>query len=149
MTYEELQRRLDEARRQQLFLNTLKKEREMVLADIVGVQGMRYDKPYVSSSHISDLSEKLISIENQMRFYDNRIADTLELLTALRQDVADVIDLCDTPEQKTVLNLRYLQGLEWSEIPKAMNYAERHPYNLHKAALLTILRKLRAKECSK
>ena len=142
MTYDELTAWFDSFRRQSMYIEALKAEREAVWRSITGIKAMRPDKPFVSSSEISDISAKLVAAEDKMRIYDNKLADSLNMLAALRQDVMDTINLCDTPEQKTVLVYRYIAGLDWEEIAAKMKFGTRHPFRIHKAAIHVILSKL-------
>ena len=55
--------------------------------------------------------------------------------------IEDMIESLEEPEQKTVIKLRYVYGYAWSEIAISMETSERTVYYVHGKALAN-LRKL-------
>ena len=56
-------------------------------------------------------------------------------LVDLKREMAEVIQSLPSPEQRTLLELRYLCSRNWEQVATAMNYSVHHLYKLHKAAL--------------
>ena len=75
---------------------------------------------------------KIIDLENQMN------ADVDELV-ALKEEVVGVIKAITNPEQRMVLELRYLSFKTWDEIANDMHYGIDNVFKLHKKALNAIV----------
>ncbi len=145
MTYEQLMSVLEGCRKQKTYFDTLEAERAEVLHRLTSIKAMRYDKPHVSSSAVSDISAKLAAVEGEMRRYEAKLADSLEMMQALKKDAMAAIDLCETPEQRAVMIMRYIQNLSWEKIQDKMKYASRHPFRIRNRAVDVILKKLNQK----
>jgi len=75
---------------------------------------------------------KIIDLENQMN------ADVDELV-ALKEEVVGVIKAITNPEQRMVLELRYLSFKTWDEIAEDMHYGIDNIFKLHKKALEAVV----------
>jgi len=75
---------------------------------------------------------KIIDLENQMN------ADVDELVN-LKQEVVGVINAINNPEQRMVLELRYLSFKTWDEIAEDMHYGIDNIFKLHKKALEAVV----------
>lgn len=56
--------------------------------------------------------------------------------------VQAVIESLEDERQRDVLELCYLEGLEWDEIAAVINYTERHAHRIHAAALCEVHMKM-------
>ena len=63
--------------------------------------------------------------------------DTNDCITA-RRDIRDAINNVDKPDERLLLQLRYLNGKKWEEIAVEMNYSWRQVHNIHSVALQKI-----------
>lgn len=52
--------------------------------------------------------------------------------------VRGVVDLVRDPDERALLRLRYLSGMKWEEVARAMHYTERQVYRIHRRALLAV-----------
>ena len=75
---------------------------------------------------------KIIELENQMN------ADVDELVN-LKQEVVGAINAIPHPEQRLVLELRYLSFKTWDEIAEEMGYGVDNVFKLHKKALNSLV----------
>lgn len=64
----------------------------------------------------------------------NRYRIKLAELDALQAEIEDAIEGLDSVA-RTLMRLRYIQGLKWEEVCVAMNYSWRQVHNLHSRAL--------------
>ena len=60
------------------------------------------------------------------------------LLCECLREAQGVLDCLDNPVHRTLLELRYLRGLKWSEAAEKMMYSERTLIRMHREALLTL-----------
>ena len=65
-------------------------------------------------------------------------ADVDELVN-LKQEVVGVINAINNPEQRMVLELRYLSFKTWDEIAEDMHYGIDNIFKLHKKALEAVV----------
>ena len=61
-------------------------------------------------------------------------ADLLQLID-LKYEIVTVIKCVESPELKTLLELRYLSFMTWEEISVELHYDIRHVHRLHSRAL--------------
>lgn len=54
---------------------------------------------------------------------------------AMLDDIEDRIEALENYDQKTVIKLRYIYGMEWTEIANEMSWSTRTVYNIHGRAL--------------
>ena len=58
-----------------------------------------------------------------------------EKVLAMLDQIMDMIDMLDDPEQKTVIKLHYVYGYSWAEVAISADMAERTVYYVHGKAL--------------
>lgn len=76
-------------------------------------------------------------------------ADILSDYTALtrrQRDIAAVIRAVPDERHRTVLEMRYLEGLPFFRIAMRMNYAERQIYRYHRRGLMAVAARIALKE---
>lgn len=77
---------------------------------------------------MQDVIAKMIDLENDMNADVDRLID-------LKTEITSVINAVQSPEYRTLLELRYLCYKPWKEIAKLMNCTEGNMYKLHTKAL--------------
>ena len=84
-----------------------------------------------ASDRLGATVAKIVDIENAISGELTGVAETL-------QEVETAINAVPDEMQKTVLTLRYIEGLGWPEIAEQIHYEARQTYTLHGRALATI-----------
>lgn len=81
-----------------------------------------------------------------------KVADSTEQLKAVMdqidrelQEILRAIDAVPDEMQKTILTLRYIEGLGWTEIQERLHYEERHIFMIHGRGLWHVKKWLEAK----
>ena len=82
-------------------------------------------------SSMQDVIVKIIAMENEVN------AD-IDNLVDLKAEIMRVIKAVESPEQQTLLELRYLCFKPWKVIADKMGYNVRHVYRLHDEAVKNI-----------
>lgn len=79
------------------------------------------------------------SLEHTVAHIDDltrQLAQRLDRLVTLRQEIGTAIDGVPDPKQRELLRLRYIKGLTWGKLAVAMGYDDlRWVYRLHGRAL--------------
>ncbi len=75
-----------------------------------------------------DIIIKIIDLEN-------RIKDDMKKLVDQKAEIVDTISQIESPEQRTVLEKRYLCFMPWEEVAARTNYSIQHVFRLHGQAL--------------
>ncbi len=79
------------------------------------------------------------SLEHTVAHIDDltrQLAQRLDRLVTLRQEIGTAIDGVPDPKQRELLQLRYIKGLTWEKLATAMGYHDfRWIYRLHGRAL--------------
>ncbi len=63
---------------------------------------------------------------------------------AMLDDIEDRIEALENYDQRTVIKLRYIYGMEWTEIANEMSWSTRTVYNIHGRALAEMRKDERA-----
>lgn len=82
-------------------------------------------------NRVLDAAVKLVELEEEV------IGDIHQLVRSKCEIRAKIACLA-RPEERTVLELRYLVGKRWEDIASEMNYSWRQTHNIHKRALANI-----------
>lgn len=117
-----------EVRRLRSFVAELESEKYSVPgSDFSGV-------PRGNSSNGSPIEKKVIRYLDAVALYEAKIAEKTAMLIAIE----DAIETLDSPVERTILRLRYLEGHKWTSVClklEALGYSERQVYYLHGFAL--------------
>lgn len=89
------------------------------------------DMPHASSSHKSAVEEATVKIMELEEWISKQIMDLIQL----KREIAEVIKSVGNIEYETLLEMRYLSFMDWTEIATRMNYSERYTYKVHGRAL--------------
>jgi len=97
---------------------------------ISSVRAIRADRAWIEIAQ-EDLTQRMEQLRKQH-----------SLLMESEKKVGELLDRIPDELQRTILRLRYLQLLSWSEIndkleEKNVYYSARHIYNIHEQALET------------
>ena len=76
---------------------------------------------------------------------EDQILEQERIAAAVLKEVLTAIEAVPDEMQKTVLTLRYVEGLDWFKISEAINYEISNTYILHGRALWTVKKWLEAK----
>jgi DNA-directed RNA polymerase specialized sigma subunit len=79
----------------------------------------------------SKVETALVRIDELERLVNANIDD----LVSAKQEIHDAIKRVDKPEERMLLQLRYLNGKKWEEIAVEMNYSWQHTHKIHAKAL--------------
>ena len=107
-------------------------EISMLKASADGMQGFSYDKERVQTSLADTGLENQLVIIEQM---ESRLKDLRVEYQLVRERVTANIDKLTNERERKVLNLRYIEFKEWSDIFTEMNATQDVVYSLHKRAL--------------
>ena len=69
---------------------------------------------------------------------EDQILEQERIAAAVLKEVLTAIEAVPDEMQKTVLTLRYVEGLDWFKISEAINYEISNTYILHGRALWTV-----------
>lgn len=83
------------------------------------------------STGLHGLEEQVARIEAVREKAEKARAKVLAML----DDIEDRIEALENYDQKTVIKLRYIYGMEWTEIANEMSWSTRTVYNIHGRAL--------------
>ncbi len=96
-----------------------------------GVSGGGYKQSLIENSVVN-----IISLQEE-------ILAEIDVLVAVEKEIREVINVFIVDDkQKTVLEMRYLNGYAWDEIAGALSYTEDWAYKLHGAAIKTLRKKV-------
>lgn len=83
------------------------------------------------STGLHGLEEQVARIEAVRERAEKARAKVLAML----DDIEDRIEALENYDQRTVIKLRYIYGMEWTEIANEMSWSTRTVYNIHGRAL--------------
>ena len=97
--------------------------------------------PYVSPN-LAEAAKKEVSIRSSVEEAVVRIAEleddiakAITEMIALKREITMVIRSVNSIECETLLEMRYLTFLSWSQIAAELNYSKDYVYHLHRKAL--------------
>ena len=76
------------------------------------------------------MASGLVQKENLVERYRRKVAD----MEAVQSGIEDMIESLSCTE-RTLMRLRYIEGLTWEKVCVAMNYSWRQTHNIHAASL--------------
>ena len=83
------------------------------------------------TSLTSRVEQAIVSIDEQ----SDKLADELKHFMQVRDTVADAINKITAPNERRLLEFRYLAFKSWKEISHSMKISIRYAYMLHERAL--------------
>lgn len=122
MTEEEIRDFFEKLRSQRQELYVLAQEREHMANDIAALKAVQYDKPKITGTVNSDLSQILERILERCDKLDKRLLECIDVLTSMRKKAYELLALCRDTKAKTILYDRYLAGMSWRKIEKERGF---------------------------
>lgn len=105
-------------------LESLRRQRAMVIEDNAGMQAIRYDAVKVCGGHQGDLSEVMENIEQQAKRIDMLIAKQLECIMIHRQEAYELLEKLPGSPGKSALQEHYLYRVPWAEVSQHLNFGK-------------------------
>lgn len=105
-------------------LESLRRQRDMVMADNAGLKAIRYDSEKVSGGKQGDLSDVLLNIEKQRRHIDEQIAYQLERVMRHRAELYQLIEKAPDGPGKIAVQEHYLYRVPWGEVAKRLHFGK-------------------------
>lgn len=108
----------------------IKKTRELL-----EVQGVDTSSERVQSSVVGDRTANLIAelVDARMEF-----EEAMERSVQMMRDINGVIGMVSSPQQKRLLELRYIEGKTWEEISNNIHVTYRHVFRVRNNALAAV-----------
>lgn len=78
----------------------------------------------------------------QIRNDDDYVAEQVRRAKRIKEEVAHAVSLLDVGREKTLVELRYIVGLEWRKVYREMNISKSAGVILHKKAMLKLYRRM-------
>jgi len=80
---------------------------------------------------------------------ENEINSGIHKLVCLKRDIMDIIKGVENPEQRAMLELRYLCFMSWEQIASELHYSDGYIYQMHNRILKKLNDKLRVLKVSR
>ncbi len=106
-------------------LRELATKTNVVISDMP--RGSNYDNSSVEKTII-----RIVSLEEEVN-------KEIDKLITLKREIMEVIEQVDDPKERLVLNLRYLNFLNWESIAVKMNCSVRNVHIVHSKALDSVV----------
>ena len=103
-------------------LESLRRQRDMVMADNAGLKAIRYDSEKVSGGKQGDLSDVLLNIEKQRRRIDEQIAYQLERVMRHRAELYQLIEKVPDGPGKIAVQEHYLYRVPWVVVAERLRF---------------------------
>lgn len=131
------ERESNEAKKEYLrsYQKAVRREREI----LDEIQQLRMDKMFPSvvndgmpkGSKQSDLSEYVVRLDNLIEKLKQERFEKIKLM----DDILYSISLLEDEDEKSVLRMRYIKGVQWEDICVAIKYSWRQTHRIHSNAL--------------
>lgn len=131
------ERESNEAKKEYLrsYQKAVRREREI----LDEIQQLRMDKMFPSvvndgmpkGSQQSDLSEYVVKLDNLIEKLKQERFEKIKLM----DDILYSISLLEDEDEKSVLRMRYIKGVQWEDICVAIKYSWRQTHRIHSNAL--------------
>lgn len=119
-------------------IRAIKSEMDAIRAEITSIGAVDYSKDRVSTSNMSDLSDKVVRLEHSVWKREDRVDKWIKK----RDEISKLIDSVEDSTLSALLRYRYILGLDWKEISKILGFSLAHTRGkLHKKALYQIYKK--------
>lgn len=105
------------------------------LKSTLDVQGVNTASEKVQSSSTGDRTARIIAELVDAR---NDFEDARERSVRVMRDINAVIGMVKSPQQKRLLELRYIEGKTWEEISNNIHVTYRHVFRVRNNALAAV-----------
>lgn len=145
MTEDEVLGIFEEIRQIKIDKARLAVELEDIEKEMAAIKAVDYERPRVSGSSHSDLSDTVQRIlDKQAKMVEILITMT-NRLTQLLTEAYSLLDLCTNAEQRAVLSYRYIHLMDTAQIRQKMHYGRTWIYLLERQAIQAIAKKAKLK----
>lgn len=93
------------------------------------------DTPPSGTRNVHRMEDVIVKIMDM----ENEINSDIDRLVDLKKEITGIIKSVESPEQQTLLELRYLCFKSWEEIAVEMGYTIQHIYRIRDKALKKII----------
>lgn len=114
---------------------------ELIDSDMLELQNLRC----LSTSISSDMSQERVQSTKQpdkiggivakIVDLDNQINAEIDQFVDLKKEIRDKITTLESPDERLILQDRYLNFLTWEHIAETLNFSTQWVYEIHKRAL--------------
>ena len=111
-------------------LESLRRQRDMVMADNAGLKAIRHDSEKVSGGKQGDLSDVLLNIEKQRRHIDEQIAYQLERVMRHRAELYQLIEKVSDGPGKAAVQEHYLYHVPWGIVAEHLHFGKSYTRGL-------------------
>ncbi len=87
--------------------------------------GVHSSLPY---DRVGEITSRIVDLERE-------INEEIDRLVSVQREIKEVISEVHEERLRTILELRYINGLTFDKIAKQMNYSHRQIYRFHEKAL--------------
>lgn len=105
-------------------LESLRRQRAMVVEDNAGLQAIRYDSEKVSGGSQGDLSDVMENIERQIERIDRRIALKMEQIMRHRAEIYQLLEKVPDHPGKIAVQEHYLYRVPWGEVANRIHFSK-------------------------
>lgn len=108
-------------------IEQIKSLRELAEKTSAALNGM----PSGNGNRTEDAIVKMVDLQHE-------ICDEVTELVNIKREIGRIINGVESPEYRTVLELRYVSFLKWEEIAVIMGYSMQRVFQIHKEAINAI-----------
>lgn len=108
-------------------IEQIKSLRELAEKTSAALNGM----PSGNGNRTEDAIVKMVDLQHE-------ICDDVTELVNIKREIGRIINGVESPEYRTVLELRYMSFLKWEEIAVIMGYSMQRVFQIHKEAINAI-----------
>ena len=122
---------------------SLVSEQERAMQDLCQIRAVDYEKPRVSGGSGVDISKMLVAAETKNQTRAQRLAVLMREIEEESTKAYDMISLCDTDLQKSLLIDRWMQDTPWDEMERKHHYTRKQLWRIMLMAVSSIALKYR------
>ena len=122
---------------------SLVSEQERAAQDLCQIRAVDYEKPRVSGGSGVDISKMLVAAETKNQTRAQRLAVLMREIEEESTKAYDMISLCDTDLQKSLLIDRWMQDTPWDEMERKHHYTRKQLWRIMLMAVSSIALKYR------
>lgn len=108
-------------------IEQIKSLRELAEKTSAALNGM----PSGNGNRTEDAIVKMVDLQHE-------VCDEVTELVNIKREIGRIINGVESPEYRTVLELRYMSFLKWEEIAVIMGYSMQRVFQIHKEAINAI-----------
>jgi DNA-directed RNA polymerase specialized sigma24 family protein len=106
-------------------LESLRRQRNMIIEDCSGIKAVQYDSEKVQGGgQESDLSGIVENIEKRVARIDKLIAMEIDRIMEHREELYDLLAELPASAGKTAVEEHYLHHVPWEEVSEHLHYSE-------------------------